>query len=145
MEFNKFFLSHSDIDVTNAQLPDRANFPQNMDKIVANEDEIYDLIKSIDPSKATGPDGITPKLLQEAGHTIVPSLTRLINLSLDTSRVPKKWKQANVIPIFKKGDNAELNNYRPVSLLSCVNKIMEKLYSEILYYAISYCILSQYL
>ena len=66
------------------------------------------------------------KLLYEAGIEIVPSLTRLINLSLTLSQVPSKWKIANVIPIFKKGDKSDVNNYRPVSLLSCVSKILER-------------------
>ena len=61
------------------------------------------------------------------GFHIVPSITKLINLSLSTAKVPKSWKQANVIPIFKKGDKDDINNYRPVSILSCVNKIMEKI------------------
>ena len=126
-EFNKFFLSHSDIDLSNAQLPNQEEFPQNLAEIRATEREVHDLIKCIDTSKATGPDGISPKLLHEAGIAIVPSLTKLINLSLSTAKVPLKWKQANVIPIFKKGEKSDVNNYRPVSLLSCVNKIMEKI------------------
>ena len=44
--------------------------------------DVHDLLKALDTSKATGPDGISPKLLHEAGITIVPSLTKLINLSL---------------------------------------------------------------
>ena len=103
--------------------------PNNLDFIVATEEEVNDLLKCIDTTKATGPDGISPKLLYEAGASIVPSLTKLINLSLSTSKVPnyKDWKIANVIPLFKKGDKHERNNYRPVSLLSCVSKILERI------------------
>ena len=68
---------------------------------------------SLDTSKATGPDGIGPKLLYEAGTSKVPSLTRLINLCYDSAQVPQMWKHANVMPLFKKGDTSELNNYRP--------------------------------
>jgi hypothetical protein len=125
--FNEFFLSHSNIDDSNANLPDDDNFPNNLDSITATEEEVHDLLKCIDTTKATGPDGISPKLLYEAGASIVPSLTKLINLSLSTSKVPKKWKIANVIPLFKKGDKHERNNYRPVSLLSCVSKILERI------------------
>jgi hypothetical protein len=132
-EFNKFFLSHSNIDVTNARLPDEHNFPKNLDSISATEEEVYDMIKCIDTSKATGPDGISPKLLYEAGVTIVPSLTHLINLSLSLAKVPQNWKIANVIPLFKKGDKFDTNNYRPVSLLSCVSKILERVVFKHLY------------
>ena len=110
----------------NAELPDDNNFPQGIGSIVATEQEVHDLLRCIDVSKATGPDNINPKLLKEAGICIVPSLTRLINLSLSQGVVPQKWKLANVIPLFKKGEKDDTNNYRPVSLLSCVSKILER-------------------
>jgi hypothetical protein len=131
--FNDFFLSHTDLDLSNAELPAADNFDENIGNLQATEQEVYDLIKGIDTSKATGPDGISPKLLYEAGYSIVPSLTRLINMSLSTSKVPKNWKLANVIPIFKSGDKSNVNNYRPISLLSCVSKIMEKVVFKHLY------------
>ena len=127
IEFNKYFLSHSDIDLTDASLPEVENFPENLSTVYATENEVLDLIKSIDSSKATGPDGLSPRLLHEANISIVPSLTRLLNLSLSTSKVPRQWKHANVIPLFKKGDPSDINNYRPVSLLPCVSKILERI------------------
>ena len=126
-EFNKFYLSHSNIDTTNANLPNNCDFPEYIDKIDVSEEEVADQLKCLDTSKATGPDGISPKLLYEAGHSIVPSLTRLINMSLKSAKVPSMWKEANVIPLYKKGDKASVNNYRPVSLLSCVSKILERI------------------
>jgi hypothetical protein len=131
--FNNFFLSHSNIDISTAELPPDQNFPENIESIEASEQEVHDLIKSIDTSKATGPDGISPKLLHEAGYSIVPSLTRLINMSLSLSKVPKKWKLANVIPLFKSGEKSDVNNYRPVSLLSCVSKMLERIVFKHLY------------
>ena len=89
--------------------------------------EAFDLIKSINVTKATGPDGISPKLLHEAGYAIVPSLTRLFNLSITSNKFPNIWKEANVLPLFKKGDKTDINNYRPVSLLSCVGKLLERI------------------
>ena len=124
--FNNFFLSHSNIDESNAVLPEDDNFPEGISNIAATHDEVHDLLKCIDPSKSTGPDGVSPRLLREAGASIVPSLTRLINLSLSSATVPDSWKLANVIPLFKKGDHSEVNNYRPVSLLSCVSKLLER-------------------
>ena len=61
---------------------------------------MYDLIKSIDPSKATGPDGISPRLLHEADVQIVPSLVWLINVFIISETVPNSWKVAQVIPLF---------------------------------------------
>ena len=125
--FNDFFLSHASIDTSNAKLPEDSNFEIRLDSIVASEQEVLDLIKSLDTTKATGPDGIGPRLLYEAGYTIVPSLTKLINLCLSSAQVPQMWKHANVMPLFKKGDSSKLNNYRPVSLLSCTSKILERI------------------
>ena len=65
-------------------------------------------------------------MLKKAGNAIVPSLTRLFNLSLEKHIFPDTWKKANVTPIHKKNDNALVDNYRPISLLSCVGKLFEK-------------------
>jgi len=125
--FNDFFLSHSNIDTSNAQLPQDSDFEEKLGSITVTEDEVYDLIKCIDTTKATGPDGIGPKLLYEAGFSIVPSLTRLFNLCLECSTFPSMWKLANVLPLYKKGDASNFGNYRPVSLLSCTSKLLERL------------------
>ena len=89
--FNNFFLSHSTIDLSNARLPDdeiteNAEF---INHVEVTEAEVLDLIHNIDPNKATDPDGISPRLLREAGPAIAPSLTRLISLSLQKSQVPQ--------------------------------------------------------
>ena len=57
--------------------------------VKASEQEVLDLLMSLDTSKATGHDGIGPKLLHEAGPSTAPSLTRLINLCLDSAQVPQ--------------------------------------------------------
>ena len=124
--FNTFFLSHSNIDLSSAQLPETDDVPARLVDIQTTEQEVSDLIKCIDTTKATGPDGISPKLLHEAGDAIVPSLTKLLNLSLSSAKIPLCWKTANVLPLFKKGDKTDINNYRPVSLLSSVSKILER-------------------
>ena len=77
-------------------------------------------------NKATGPDGISPRMLREAGPAISKPLTRLINMSLTKMCFPDPWKLANVLPLYKKNDKNVINNYRPISLLSCVSKIMER-------------------
>ena len=100
--FNDFFLSHASIDTSNAKLPEDSNFEIRLDSIVTSEQEVLDLIKSVDTTKATGLDGIGPRLLYEAGYTIVPSLTKLINLCLSSAQVPQMWKHANVMLYLKK-------------------------------------------
>jgi len=126
--FNDFFLSHSNIDVTSAELPNEVVDPEyRLDDIAATEQEVGDLISSLDVNKATGPDSISSKMLKHAGNAIVPSLTKLINICLSKNRVPNLWKQANVLPLHKKDSKDECNNYRPVSILPIVSKIMERI------------------
>ena len=132
--FNDFFLSHNNLDTSSAVLPD-ANLDEIpcLENIQATEKEICELIQILDRNKATGPDGLSPSLIKEAGHTIVPSLTKLINLSLLTGKMPSQWKCANVIPIHKKGSKSVLNNYRPISLLPIISKIMERVVFKSVY------------
>ena len=74
-----------------------------------------------------GVNGIPPKLLMETvGQTSI-SLVRVFNLSLKEGVVPFKWKEANIIPLFKKGSRNKSENYRPVSLTSMICKLLEKL------------------
>ena len=89
--------------------------------------ETLEILKSLDTSKASGPDGISCKILKETADSIVPSFTKLLKLSFPTATVPKCWKQANILPIFKKGDESDFGNYRPVSLLNICSKVCEKL------------------
>jgi hypothetical protein len=67
----------------------------------------------------------TAKLLKETASIIAPSLCKLFNKSLHLGVVPEEWKLANVVPVFKKGDKGKTENYRPISLLSIVSKVLE--------------------
>ena len=132
--FNEAFLSFSNIDTSNASLP-RLTTKTNskFEKFDICEKDIYDVLKSLDTSKATGPDGISSKMLKETALSITPSLTRLIKLSISTASVPKCWKQANVLPIYKKGEKSDFGNYRPVSLLNVTSKVCEKVIFKYLF------------
>ena len=73
-------------------------------------------------------------MLKEAGNSISKIiLQKLFNKSLSLGKFPKTWKQANVTPIFKKECKATVNNYRPVSLLSTVGKVFEKIVFKYVY------------
>ena len=72
-------------------------------------------------------------MLQLAGPYISQSLTKLFNHSLNTSSFPAAWKQANITPVHKKGDRQTITNYRPISLLSNISKVFERLVFNHLY------------
>ena len=88
--------------------------------------EVKHYLNTIDVNKATGPDGISGWLLKECADEICDSLTKLFNKSLRTGVVPTEWKIANIIPLYKNGVKSHIENYRPISLLSLVSKILER-------------------
>ena len=74
----------------------------------------------------TGPDNIPNRVLRNCAAEITPRLTRIIQHSLNTGRMAKCWKIANLTPLYKKGEKHQTGNYRPVSLLPCVSKVLER-------------------
>ena len=97
-----------------------------LEQIVITQNEVEDILKILDTSKATGPDMINPRLLKEASFILKYPLCRLFNMSLATCNFPSEWKLANVTPVFKKDCPSSLKNYRPISLISVVGKVMER-------------------
>ena len=77
--------------------------------------------------KSTGVDNISMVMIKMAVPTIVPSLTHICNRSLSERIFPTKWKRSKIIPIHKSGNKKSANNYRPISILPSVSKILERL------------------
>ena len=76
--------------------------------------------KTLIRKKAFGPDIISNIVLKERANEIAPVLSHIFQLSIDTGELPKDWRNANVSPIFKKGDRHTVSNYRPISL-TCID------------------------
>lgn len=89
-------------------------------------------LQSLDPNKAQGPDGIPSRVLKELSNEIALPLCNIFNLSIETSRLPEDWKNAEVTAIFKKGSRSEPGNYRPVSLTSICCKVLESLVRDVI-------------
>ena len=101
-----------------------------MPEIYIHVNGVAKLLRGIKAHKATGPDAIPARLLKEAADQMAPLLTTIYRASLQQATVPEKWKKANVVPIFKKGDHSAASNYRPVSLTSIASKVMEHIISS---------------
>ncbi len=84
------------------------------------------ILNSLDTNKATGPDEIPARLLKNTAAIVAPSLCKLFNKSLQHGIVPRDWKLANVVPVYKKNDREHAENYRPISLLPIVSKVLER-------------------
>ena len=87
-------------------------------------------LANLKTNKATGPDGISPKILKEAGDAMLSPLMFLYNMSLKDGYVFSQWKTARVNPVFKKDEVTEIGNYRPLSLLSVPSKILETIVAD---------------
>lgn len=94
------------------------------------EEMVANKLEKLDVNKCPGLDDIHPKLLFELRIELVKPLTKLFNVSIKNGVVPVEWREAGVVPLFKKGKKSEPENYRPVSLTSLICKIMESILKD---------------
>ena len=87
-------------------------------EVVANK------INNMKENKSPGVDGIAPKILKETVEQICTPLAHVFNMSLQKGIVPLEWKEANIIPLFKKCSRNKSVNYRPVSLTAVICKVL---------------------
>ena len=83
------------------------------------------LLSELRVNKASGPDNIPNRVLRELADELAPALHLIFTQSLSSNQLPSDWRNANISPIFKKGDRHVASNYRPVSLTSVCCKMLE--------------------
>ena len=110
-------------------LPDfeQYEYTSELSDFEITEEEVMKLLKDLNINKASGPDGIPPRILSIAATELSVPIAILFRKSLVSGTLPSEWKMAYVTPIFKKGNKSSVNNYRPVSLTCVVCKLMEKI------------------
>lgn len=127
--FNKYFVEQS----TQPPIPDGFALPPvlkppySLTHIFVSDNEVFKILNSLNVAKANGPDNISNKLLRETAPAIAKPLASIFNQSLSSGQFPDEWKKANVVPIFKKENRQTVKNYRPISLLPCVSKVLERI------------------
>ena len=97
------------------------------------ENEVFNLLSNIATNKATGLDKIPAKLVKISAPFITKHLSIIFNQSLSQGTFPYDWKISKVTPIYKKGPKHDMNNYRPISVISTIAKVMEKIAHNQLY------------
>ena len=134
-KFNVFFTNIGEKIAKGINYDGNKNYDNYLNKEIhssftlMNIDEaaINKIINNLPPKSSSGCDGISSKLLKVIAPVIIKPLTLLINQVLNTGTFPDKLKIAKVIPIFKKGDPSLFENYRPISLLPAISKVLEKI------------------
>ena len=125
---NNYFTSISNVDDSNTQLP----FPQikcqnTVSSISCTPSEVETLIKLLNPNKATGPDNVSNKMLKAVAKEISLPLSLLFNRSFTEGVFADSLKESNVVPLFKKDDKSLPSSYKPISLLSNIGKLQERI------------------
>ena len=87
---------------------------------------VKSFLRKLKRKKATGMDDLPAGMLKDSADNITKPLHYIVNLSLKTSTVPNAWKEAKVTPVYKSGDTSSVENYRPISVLPILSKLLEK-------------------
>jgi hypothetical protein len=93
-------------------------------------EHIKKIIKKLKPKLSYDAEGVSTKMIKCIGNEIAHPLSHIFNLSLSSGVFPNSLKLCRVIPIYKAGNALECDNYRPISLLSSISKILEKIVAE---------------
>lgn len=100
--------------------------------VPVSQEQVERLLKEVDVSKATGPDDISPRVLKQCARELSSPLSTVFESCLRENKWPTIWKKARVVPIYKKNSRSEPSNYRPISLLSVVGKVLEQVVAGVI-------------
>ena len=138
-EFGRYFSSVNGVSVQDATDNDKKRLDHFVQCKVDfcfesfKEHQVLEVLQGLDAQKATGEDGISAALLRTTAPGISASLTKIFNHTLLCQNLPVEWKSAIVTPVPKGKGTNDLDNYRPVSILPAVSKVLERLVYDQLY------------
>ena len=104
------------------------------DRFFMNQNDVKECILSLKSKKCEGFDRIPVCILVDAEELLLPPLTTLFKLIYEQKTIPDQWKMAKIIPIFKKGNKSNVENYRPIANQCSTSKIFEKLILKQIHY-----------
>ena len=121
------------------------NYVDSMFIEPVTEYELQIEINNLNENKSAGHDEVSAKMIKKISENIIKPLTYIYNLSFQTGKIPNFLKLAIVSPIYKANENNLFENYRPISVLTCFSKLLEKLMYKRLYnYVEKHQILSEH-
>ncbi|CAB4037464.1 Hypothetical predicted protein, partial [Paramuricea clavata] len=130
--FNEYFSSVADnFDISLLNNPINTHLPIATNHIkftipLITIDDILNLAAELDQNKSTGLDGIPAYFIKSSKHSIAPIILSICNMSIENGVFPNMWKKARLIPIYKAETRTERNNYRPISILPILSKLLER-------------------
>ena len=101
-------------------------FSSEFDYSPVSTSHIYNILDHLNPGRAVGVNGISPRILRLGSPVLTEEVTKLINFCILNRSLPPAWKQARLTPVFKRGIDTDKANYHPVSMLNSLSKVSEK-------------------
>ena len=136
--FNRYFASQCDLPPSSKTvaipgIDSLSNIECSINSVIFDVVDVYKILLGLKVGKATGPDHIGNRILKNCAVSLANPLTDLYRECLDTATYPNCWKMSNIIPVHKKDNRQNINNYRPISLLCNTSKVFERLLYNSLY------------
>ena len=120
--FNRMLPPLAESDIMKLDLPTPAECPEHL----LCSEEVLQMLLTLDTTKSSGADGISATMLKTTATSTAPGIAKLFNKSIQSGTFPEAWKTSSVVPIPKGNKHTCLSNYRPISLLPILSKLLEK-------------------
>ena len=118
-------------DVSNNRYINMYNYDENNEEITFTCDDVSQVVRCIDVHKSSGIDFLPTFVMKDCFDVLIEQLTYLFNQSIALATFPDCWKLATITPIPKGGDLGSVNNWRPISIIPLIGKMMESLCNSI--------------
>jgi exonuclease III len=131
--FNDYLIDSTNIDISSkttgnyrARLSNVQSLRDSLFLQPCTKDEIIKIMKSLNNTNSVGFDQITTSILKECAVEISSILVHLVNLTFTQGIFPERLKQSKIKPMYKKGNKQDIRNYRPITLVPILSKVLEK-------------------